>query len=224
MLMLVATPGGSAPASATEITGSTAGGAGYQAITGSNWSGWAAVGGPFTSVSAAWSVPTVRCSARTQVAGPWVGLGGVATGSVQQTGVEVSCASGTPAYRAWYESAPQPPVYHPDPIGQGDRMTASVRRTAHGYTLTIADTTRGWTRTGHTGLQQDDHVSAEVIVESPTGAFPAFRGLAFSGATVDGKPLASANPVAFESGTAGVQQTRTGAVHGSTFTVTYLHH
>jgi hypothetical protein len=221
VLLLLAPPSGRPAAGA--VPGPPARPAGYQAVTGSNWSGWAAVGSGFTTVSAAWSAPTVRCGSPNEVLGPWVGLGGVLTGSVQQTGLEVSCASGKPTYRAWYESAPRPPVYQPDPIAAGDRMTASVQRTAGGYTLTIADTTRGWTRTAHAALFEDDHTSAEVIVESPTGAFPAFGSLTISGATVDGKALASARPIAFESGTSGVQQTRTGPVRGGTFTVTYLH-
>ncbi|GAA2854522.1 hypothetical protein GCM10010472_09710 [Pseudonocardia halophobica] len=221
VLLLLAPPGDRG--AATEAAPAPVAHAGYQPVTGSNWSGWAAVGSGFTTVSAAWSAPTVRCGAPTQVVGPWVGLGGVVTNTVQQTGLEITCASGKPVYRAWYETAPQPPVYHPDPVGPGDRMTASVHRTATGYTLTIADTTRGWTRTAHTAHLQDDHASAEVVVESPTGAFPAFGSLTLSGATVDGRPLASTDPVGFESGTTNVRQTRTGPVRGGTFTVSYLH-
>ncbi|MCE0763867.1 hypothetical protein LWC35_13240 [Pseudonocardia kujensis] len=227
VLLLFAPSDGRGPvAEAAPATGTTAPAptsAGYQQLTGSNWSGWAAVGTGFTRVSAAWSAPAVRCGAPTQVLGPWVGLGGVATGTVQQAGLEITCASGQPVYRAWYETAPQPPVYHPDPVAPGDRMTASVQRTAADYTFTVADTTRGWTRTTHTAHLQDDHTSAEVVLESPTGAFPSFGSITFSGATVDGKPLASYRPVGFESGTTGVRQTRTGPVGGSTFTVTYLH-
>ncbi|MFC5948142.1 G1 family glutamic endopeptidase [Pseudonocardia lutea] len=224
VVLLLAPPGdGAASTAATATTGSGTAPVAYQAVTGSNWSGWVAAGAGLSTVSAAWTVPAVRCGAPTQVVGPWVGLGGIATNSVQQTGLEITCASGKPVYRAWYETAPEPPVYHPDPVAPGDRMTASVRRTATGYTLTVADTTRGWTRTAHTPLHQDDHASAEVVVESPTGAFPAFGSLTITGATVDGRPLASARPVSFESGTGGVRQTRTGAVSGGTFTVTYLH-
>ncbi|MCE3553109.1 hypothetical protein LWC33_16795 [Pseudonocardia sp. RS11V-5] len=224
--LLLGLPGVAAaapPATGTTGPATTASTAGYQRVTGSNWSGWAAVGTGFSRVSAAWSAPAVRCGAPTQIAGQWVGLGGVVTGTVQQTGLEITCASGKPVYRAWYEAAPQAPVYHPDAVAAGDRMTASVQRTATGYSYTVADTTQGWTRTAHTALLQDDHSSAEVVLESPTGAFPSFGSLTVSGATVDGKSLASYNPVGFESGTSGVQQTRTGPVQGGSFTVTYLH-
>jgi hypothetical protein len=228
VLWLLAPPGGAGPAAATPAPvpvarSSASVPGGYQNLTGATWSGYAALGAGFTSVSAGWTAPAVRCGSTTQVVGPWVGLGGVATNSVQQTGLEVTCATGQPVYRAWYESAPEPPVYHADPVRQGDRMTAKVVRTATGYTLTVADLTRNWSRTVRTALQQDDHASAEVVLESPTAAFPAFGALTVTNATVDGAPLASANPVALDSGAGGVRQTRTGALAGGTFTVTYLH-
>jgi hypothetical protein len=231
VLGVLAPPGGAVPAAAgpapvlarSSASPAAATSTGYQNLTGATWSGYAALGTGFTSVSAGWTAPAVRCGSPSQVLGPWVGLGGVATTSLQQTGLEVSCASGRPAYRAWYESAPEPPVYHADPVRQGDRMTARVDRTATGYTLTVADLTRNWSRTVRTPLLQDDHGSAEVVLESPTRAFPAFGGFTVTDAAVDGKPFGSLSPVALDSGTGDVRQTRTGTLAGGTFTVTYLH-
>jgi Peptidase A4 family len=189
---------------------------------GGRWSGYVAVRSGFESVSASWRAPAVTCNSTTDVVGPWVGLGGVLSASVEQTGIEVSCSSGRPLYRAWYEMAPAAPVYYDNPIRQGDSITAKVRRTGTDYTMTITNNTRHWTRTARESLQ-GDNASAEVILESPTGAFPNFGKVNFTGATADGRNLGSYHPLALDaSGDTGYQD-HTGPLSGSTFTISYRH-
>src|SRR5947209_8132214 len=55
----------------------------------SNWSGYAATSGTYTSVSASWTEPTGHCSSGSQYSSFWVGLDGYNSGSVEQTGSEV---------------------------------------------------------------------------------------------------------------------------------------
>jgi hypothetical protein len=188
---------------------------------GVNWSGYVATGASFRSVSAAWTAPAVRCNSPSDVMGPWVGIGGVATTAVEQTGMEISCASGRPAYRAWSEMAPAAPVYYRGVIRQGDALRAEVRRTGSTYELIISNTTRNWTervtRTAH-----GDNATAEVILESPTGAFPDFGTFTFTSATVDGKAMSAHRTVALDANSGAGFQNHTGPLSKSTFSIRYL--
>ena len=161
--------------------------AGFRAnLNGVNWSGYAAVGAGYRSVAATWSVPTVTCTSPRQVVGAWVGLGGITSDLVEQTGIEAGCSTGRPGFRAWAELAPTPPVYYRDRVAPGDVLRAEVRRSRAGYTLTVIDRSQHWTET-MTAPAIGDDTSAEVIAESPTGSFPGFDRFSFTGATVDGR-------------------------------------
>ena len=188
-------------------------------LNGVNWSGYAAVGAEYRSVAATWSVPTVICSSPRQVVGAWVGLGGIASNAVEQTGIEAGCSTGRPGYRAWAELAPAPPVYYRDPVAPGDVLSALVRRSRTGYTLTVIDRSRHWTETT-TARGVGDDVSAEVIVESPNGSFPGFDRFSFTGATVDGRNLSVARPAALDAANGPRFQDHTTPLNGTAFTVT----
>ena len=58
-----------------------------------NWSGYAATTGTYTSVSASWTQPAGTCSRGDQYAAFWVGLDGYTSSSVEQTGSEIGRAS-----------------------------------------------------------------------------------------------------------------------------------
>ncbi len=194
--------------------------AGFQAnVNGVNWSGYAAVGAGYRSVAATWSVPTVTCSSPRQVVGAWVGLGGIASDAVEQTGVEARCSTGRPGYRAWAELAPAPPVYYRDRVAPGDVLSAQVRRFRTSYTLTVIDRSRHWTET-MTAPGVGDDASAEVIVESPTGSFPGFDRFSFTGATVDGRNLSAVRPAALDAANGARFQDHTTPLNGTAFTVT----
>src|SRR5437763_10601160 len=76
--------------------------------TSTNWSGYAVTGaGPYTSVSSSWTQPAVNCSKTPAgYSSFWVGLVGDTTNTVEQTGTEADCSSGSPAYYAGYETYP----------------------------------------------------------------------------------------------------------------------
>ena len=188
---------------------------------GVNWSGYVATGASFRSVSANWTAPAVICNSASDVMGPWVGLGGVASNSVQQTGMAISCASGRPVYRGWYELAPAPPFYYRGLIRQGDSLTAKVTRSGSTYTLSISDNTRNWTETV-TRTSTGDTASAEVILESPAAAFPNFGTLTFTGVTVDGNAMSAHRSTALDANSGAGFQTHTGPLSGSTFSIRYL--
>jgi hypothetical protein len=167
--------------------------------TSTNWSGYAVTGGRYTSVSASWTQPSATCSG-TAYSSFWVGLDGDTSGTVEQTGTDADCSGSTPQYYAWYEMYPKYPVNYSNPVSPGDHMTASVTSDGSGnFTLTISDTTKGWTNTKSARLRSAKLASAEVIAEAPSssgGVLPLadFGTVSFTNATVDGSLLTSSTP------------------------------
>jgi hypothetical protein len=195
-------------------------------INGYNWGGYAATGSGFTSVSATWTEPSATCNSTNDLYAPWVGIDGYGSSTVEQTGVATDCSSGSPVDQAWYEMYPANPVYLSSssyPVRAGDVINASVTYAgSNKYTLKLNDSTRGWTYTTSKSLSAS-RTSAEVIIESPTGAYPNFGTLHFSNATVNGTSLGSHSPTALDPSN-GVYEAHTSAISGGTsFTDTYEH-
>lgn len=195
-------------------------------INGYNWGGYAATGSGFTSVSAAWTEANATCNSTNDLYAPWVGIDGYGSSTVEQTGVATDCSSGSPVHQAWYEMYPANPVYlsrSSYPVSAGDHITASVTNSGGStYTLKLTDSTRGWTYTTNKSLSAQ-RASAEVIIESPTGAYPNFGTLNFTSATVNGSSLGSFGPVALDPSN-GAYEARTSALgsSGTSFSETYL--
>jgi hypothetical protein len=170
--------------------------------TSTNWSGYAvSAAGPYTSVAASWKQPAVNCShTPTGWSSFWVGLDGDTTGTVEQTGTEADCSSGTPVYYAWYEMYPKFPVQYSNPVSSGDSFSASVAYLGKGsFRLTLTDTSKGWTQQTTQRLKSAKLGSAEVIAEAPSssgGVLPLadFGTIGFGSATVDGSALSSSTP------------------------------
>src|SRR5438270_8554254 len=130
--------------------------------TSSNWSGYAVTGGRYTSVSASWTEPTATCSG-TAYSSFWVGLDGDTSNTVEQTGTDADCSGSTPQYYAWYEMYPKFPVNLGFTVRPGDHLSASVTTNGSGsFTLTISDSTQGWTNTKTARLKSAKLASAEV--------------------------------------------------------------
>lgn len=167
-----------------------------------NWSGYAATSGTFTSVSSSWTEPTGHCTASNQFAAFWVGLDGFNSSSVEQTGTLIQCSGTTPQYLAWYEMFPANPVYFNETVRPGDHMTGSVTFTGgSSFTLKLSDSTRGWSQTVNKSLSGAARSSAEVIVEAPCctssgGPLPLanFGTASFTGATANGTAIGTHSP------------------------------
>jgi hypothetical protein len=170
--------------------------------TSTSWAGYylAGANGAFSSVSAAWTVPTATCVAGDQYAAFWVGLDGVSSDSVEQVGMDADCASGNPDYDGWYDMYPADPVYFSNPVAPGDNMSASVTFSGtETYTLVLTDNTRDWTQTiteNESGLSRS---SAEVIIEAPSsesGVLPLadFGTVGYGGSAVNGSSMATLDP------------------------------
>jgi len=195
-----------------------------------NWSGYAVTGGRYTSVSSSWTVPAVSCSG-TAYSSFWVGLDGDTSGTVEQTGTDSDCSGSTPQYYAWYEMYPKFPVNLSGTVRPGDHLSASVTTNGNGsFTLTITDSTQGWTNTTTARLKRAQLASAEVIAEAPSssgGVLPLanFGTVSFSGAKANGSLLTSStphlDPITMQSGS--TVKAQPGSIGSGAFSVTWKH-
>ena len=114
------------------------------AASSTNWSGYAAASGTYTSVSANWTEPTGTCSGSAKYSSFWVGLDGYNSSTVEQTGSEVDCSGSTPEYYSWYEMYPAYPVNFSNAVSPGDQFYGSVTfNGGSSYTLVLKDTDQG---------------------------------------------------------------------------------
>jgi Peptidase A4 family len=203
---------------------------GEAAQTSTNWSGYAATGGTYTSVSSSWVEPSVSCSATGTVAF-WVGLDGLGSGSVEQTGTAVDCSSGFPQSFAWWETYPADSVQqYSDPVSAGDKLTSTVTAESDGrYDLVLTDSTRGWTENNVVGKPAGaSNASAEIIAEAVSNGFgvtplPNFDSVRFTGSTMNGDTLQAsrAQGITMTSDTGAVVATASAADSSGDFTVDY---
>jgi hypothetical protein len=204
-------------------------------VTSTNWSGYAATGGPFTSVTSSWVQPTGNCSGRSdQYAAFWVGLDGYSSSTVEQTGSEVDCNGRTAEYYGWWEMYPGASVDYSNRVRPGDHFSATVTylSTSKQFQLTLTDSSEPWTKTVTEALPGNTvaaRSSAEVIAEAPCctangGILPltnfgtvSFNGSAATTANAASASLASFNPVEIEMSDVSVSSIST----GGNFSVSY---
>jgi len=181
----------------------------------------------YTSVTATWVQPKTTCTSPTAYVSFWVGLDGIISNQVEQIGTQVVCTAGVPAYSAWYEVYPAPPVIISKPVKPGDTLTASVVYTAtNKFTLTITNATEGWTATFVKSLSAP-RSSAEIFVQGPGtgGSLANFNKVNFTNCLINNAPLASAGPTGVDMvSSTGVLQAHTSALTTPTsFNVTWVH-
>jgi hypothetical protein len=181
---------------------------------GGNWAGYAASGGPFTTITGSWVEAAATCTARHELYAPWLGLDGYGDQTVEQTGVATSCSTGKPVDSGWYEMYPAAPVYYSNPVSTGDTISATVTyKGGTSYSLVLKDVTKGWTHTVSKSLRASN-ASAEAVLEAP-GGFPTLpNGVTFSNVTVNGKLLNTFSPAKLTS-----RMFSPGPLSGGTFTV-----
>jgi peptidase A4-like protein len=224
------------PASGSRTQGSAGQGsvvnAANAATTSQNWAGYASAGnaGTFTSVSASWSQPAVTCTATDTFSSFWVGLDGDGTNSVEQTGTEADCSGGNAVYQGWFEMFPAAPVFYDNPVQPGDAMSASVVANGGGaFTLTLTDSTQGWTQKTDQTLNTAQLGSAEVIAEAPSSGngnvlpLSNFGTVNFTAVTADNAPIGNENPdsLSMVSGSNVTEATPSALTGGNAFSVTW---
>jgi hypothetical protein len=230
--MMMPGPSGSSSAPGQAVQGTAANAAHAPAATSENWAGYTSAGGAgtFTSVSASWAEPSVTCGAQTTFSSFWVGLDGDGTNSVEQTGTEADCNGGAAAYQGWFEMFPNAPVFYDNPVGPADAMSASVVAGGGGaFTLTLTDSTRGWTQTTDQTSDTAELGSAEVIAEAPSSGtgtvlpLSDFGTVRFTGVTADNTAIGNENPSALTMVSASnvTEATPSALAGGNAFTVTW---
>ncbi|PWI42787.1 G1 family glutamic endopeptidase [Streptomyces sp. ICBB 8177] len=196
--------------------------------TSSNWAGYSATGQKFTSVSASWVQPTVKCSSQTTYSSFWIGIDGDGSDSVEQTGTEADCSGGQPQYYSWYEMYPAYPVNYSNTVRPGDHFTSTVSVSGSTFTLKLSDTTEGWTKTTTKSSSTAEDASAEVIAEAPSSSsvlpLANFGTANFTGATANGQPIGNFNPDQINMGSGSTTKASTSALSGGeNFSVTWKH-
>jgi hypothetical protein len=109
-----------------------------------NWAGYAdtsTTDGTFSKVSGAWTTPSVTCTDEDTITSEWVGLDGWTSTTVEQDGTLDWCFEGTPTYFTWYEMYPAGTIEVGSSLQPGDKITATVTRTATKYSLAVTDAT-----------------------------------------------------------------------------------
>jgi hypothetical protein len=198
--------------------------------TSTNWSGYAANGGSYTTVTSSWTEPAVSCTADGIVAF-WIGLDGWGSTSVEQDGTGVDCSSGSPQAFAWWETYPANAIQQYDePVQTGDRLTSTVTSESNGrYDLVLTDSTQGWTENNVVAKPSGaENASAEVIAEAVSSnsgvtPLPDFGSVQFTGSTIDNGSLqaSGAQPIDMTgSGNTVIAATSTADSSGD-FTVSY---
>ena len=198
--------------------------------TSSNWSGYSAINGRYTSVSANWTQPTATCTSASTYSSFWVGLDGDGSSTVEQTGTSADCSGGAPRYYAWYEMYPKFPTNLSLTIRPGDSISASVTTDGRGsFNLTITNNSTGQTFATTQRLKRASLASAEVIAEAPSsssGVLPLtnFGTAGFSAATVNGQAIGTFNPDKIDMVSGSTVKAQTSALSGGTsFSVSWKH-
>jgi Peptidase A4 family len=198
-----------------------------------NWAGYAVAGsGTYTTVSASWIQPAVDCTQTPSAYSSfWVGLDGDTSNTVEQTGTEANCISGSARYAGWYEMFPKRPVISANPMAAGDSITASVTAGAKGrFQLALTDNTQGWSVITMQRKKAAKHASAEVIAEAPSTRkrvlpLADFASVSFGGVSVNGAQLSEATPgiEPITMTAEGTVKATPGPLSGGGFAVTWHH-
>ena len=165
----------------------------------SNWSGYAANGGTFTSVTATWTVPTVSATSSGADA-TWVGIGGLTSNDLLQAGTQAMVdGSGTVEYSAWIEMLPQSSRNVPLSVSAGDSVTVAItQQSGNDWLISMKNNTTDATY-NVTVQYSSSNSSAEWVQEAPSigrglVSLDQFGVVQFSGASAvrDGKTMSAA--------------------------------
>jgi len=130
-------------------------------------------------VKGTWVQPAASCPSRkAQYSSFWVGIDGYNSNTVEQTGTDADCTGKNhPAYYAWYEMFPNPPVNLSMTIAPGNTMSAEVSSSGSTFTLTITNVSTGGSFTTSQTLSSAARSSAEWVAEAPSSCIFQCQGL-----------------------------------------------
>jgi hypothetical protein len=206
---------------------------GAATATSANWAGYTVSGsaGSYRSAQATFVVPSlVSCaSTETSWASFWAGLDGWGNGTVEQSGVDVTCQQGSVYYIPWYETYPAATqVIDSLTVDPGDVIVATDTSVGDDYSLSVADSTKGTRFSITVAAPGATSASAECITEDPTAISPSYGtygyyGTArFNACTVDGRSIGTQDPTAIDTTTSGhaISASTSALVANTAFNVT----
>jgi hypothetical protein len=139
-----------------------------------NWAGYA-IAAPANSVSVvrgSWIEPAITCPTTSlQYASFWVGMDGLTSSTVEQTGTLAECNNGVASYSSWYEFFPSSSVNITSLIIRPGNIISAVVRyflTTNKFTVTIKDVTTGKSFSHTAAVPTAVRNSAEWIAEAPS--------------------------------------------------------
>jgi hypothetical protein len=159
--------------------------------TSHNWSGYAATGGTYTSVSGTWTVPQFNgADSSFGIDAAWVGIGGVRSNDLIQAGTQQTVSgNGSTQYEAWVELLPRASRAVPLRVHAGDSVSVSIaEQSPDQWLIQFINNTTGQTYQ-QTQQYTSSHSSAEWVEEAPSGG----RGGVL--------PLSNFGSIAFNNGT-----------------------
>lgn len=138
--------------------------------TSHNWSGYAATGGSFTSVTGTWTVPAFSADGVFGVDAAWVGIGGVRSRDLIQAGTQQTVSgSGSTQYQAWVETLPRASRPVPLRVHAGDSVSVTIsEQSPDQWLIEFTNNTTGQTHQ-QTEQYTSSHSSAEWVEEAPSG-------------------------------------------------------
>lgn len=144
--------------------------------TSGNWAGYGIAGpkGSVTDVKGTWVVPSMKGSCpktASYSAAFWVGIDGMNSSTVEQTGMDLVCYHGAVSYYSWREFYPLPFVTLTIVVHAGDKMSAEVsyKTSTKAFTTSLTDVTTGVTSSHSRTFSTAVRSSAEWIVEDDSG-------------------------------------------------------
>jgi peptidase A4-like protein len=163
----VTTPGsGTAPAQTQPDSSSTT--PARISDTSSNWSGYVANSGTYTSVTGTWIVPQVGATT-TGADATWVGIGGVTGTDLIQAGTQATVTGdGSVTYSTWTEILPDFSRTTPLEVTAGDSVTVTITEQSNGVWLIVMvnnTTTDSYEKTLRYASSRS---SAEWVQEAPS--------------------------------------------------------
>lgn len=114
-----------------------------RAVITNRWAGYFATPGAVTSVIGTWSVPRLLCTSAETRSSTWVGVGGLAGGTLLQVGMYENCLGGQAIQGAFAEQYPGSTVSFQLLIREGDVVTATVAKGPNGWYARLTDRTTG---------------------------------------------------------------------------------
>ena len=155
-----------------------------------NWAGYVATSGPFTAISGSWTVPQVHASDSFAADASWIGIGGVSSTDLIQSGTQsMTGPDGSVTYDAWIETLPEAPVTIPVSVNPGDQIAVSItEKSKSHWNVSFSDltTTKSYTKSI---TYASKNSSAEWIEEAPSdedGVLPidTFKNVHFANGSV----------------------------------------